>query len=417
MDLKKQRGQFFTTRDRVLDVLTSLIHNTGDIFEPSAGSGHIIKSIEQSYTNIYSCEIDGDKVRDKVCQSQICIDNFFNYIKRNKKYSTVIGNPPFVKLKNVEKETIKLLPEKIRSNGNLYYYFIKYGISVLEHSGELIFIVPKEWLYNTSSQFLRNYLQEIGGFTHFIDCGEEKLFDDADVPSLCIFRFEVGYRGKVKYYNNIDSYNYGNFEYRNTQYGNTITFTNRESKINKISDFFEVKVGLVSGNENIFKIIGDHNFEEVGIKNMISTDKNYHEYLFLESYNNIDEIPPQIREYLLSNKDKLMSRKIKKFTSKNWWKYGAIRNIEIMMSDRKRIYGLMKTRNEYPFWVGDPNSLFSGGVFALFLKDGVNLDLYKVVDYLNSIEFKTIMSESNLYTNNKVSITPTAFSSLPFDII
>jgi hypothetical protein len=72
----------------------------------------------------------------------------------------------------------------------------------------------------------------------------------------------------------------------------------------------------------------------------------------------------------------------------------------------------MKTRDKNPFWVGPPNSYFSGGVFALFPKKNVVLDLDKVVDYLNSDEFKIVLSESNMYSNNKVSFTPTAFSSL-----
>ena len=114
--------------------------------------------------------------------------------------------------------------------------------------------------------------------------------------------------------------------------------------------------------------------------------------------------------------NELIGRKIKKFTESDWWKYGAIRNLDLMKSNRPRIYGLMKTRDESPFWLGEEGSLFSGGVFALFLKEGVNMDICEAVEYLNSDEFKVIMKESNLYSNNKVSITPSAFSSLPFVI-
>jgi len=68
MDLKKQRGQFFTTRDKVLNILTSLIHNDGLIFEPSAGSGHIVKAVESKVKNkILACEIDNEKADNKVC--------------------------------------------------------------------------------------------------------------------------------------------------------------------------------------------------------------------------------------------------------------------------------------------------------------------------------------------------------------
>jgi adenine-specific DNA-methyltransferase len=417
MDLKKSRGQFFTTRNRVLDVLVSLIKNDGDIFEPSAGSGHIIKYVEDKLNkNVIGVELDFEKINNKICESNIIADNFFNFIKNNNKYSTVIGNPPFVKLKNVESDTISILPEKIDGNGNLYYFFIKYSITMLNDNGELIFIVPKEWLYNTSSQFVRDYLSENGSFTHFIDCGEEKLFDDADVPALCIFRYEKNFNGKVKYYESIDKYNLNDFTEKNTLYGKTITFTNRKIYNKKISDFFDVKVGLVSGLEKIYDLTNVNGIEEECIIHMMTTTKETKPYLFLEDYNNLNDIPINTRNYIELNKKKLFGRKIKKYKENNWWKYGAIRNIEMMRSDRPRIYGIMKTRDSLPFWVGEPNTYFSGGVFALFLKEGVNIDINLVVNYLNSNEFKEIMKESNMFSNNKVSITPSPFSSLFFGI-
>jgi adenine-specific DNA-methyltransferase len=132
-NIKKSRGQFFTTRNRVLDALVSLIKNEGTILEPSAGQGHIIKHIEEKLNRkVIGIELDETKVIEKVCDSEITIDNFFNFIKNTNSYDTIIGNPPFVKLKNVEKNTINILPEKIPANGNLYYYFIKYCASLLE---------------------------------------------------------------------------------------------------------------------------------------------------------------------------------------------------------------------------------------------------------------------------------------------
>jgi adenine-specific DNA-methyltransferase len=416
MDLKKQRGQFFTTRERVLNILTSLIYNDGLIFEPSAGSGHIVKAVETKTKNkIFACEIDEEKVNYKVCKSKIIVDNFFNVIQKNIKFSTAIGNPPFVKLKNVEEETLKLLPEKIKGNGNLYYFFIKYSIQMLDDNGELIFIVPKEWLYNTSSQFLRDYLSSVGGFTHFIDCGEEKLFDDADVPALCIFRFQKKYIGTTKYYNSIDEYENNKFSTKKVLYGKTISFTNDNIRHKKISDYFDVKVGIVTGLESVYKICDDIILEPECTIDMMTTSKTFVRYLFLDEFNNEGDIPPISREFVLNKKEQLLKRKIKKFNENNWWKYGAIRNIKYMKSDKPRIYGLMKTRDQNPFWIGPPNSYFSGGVFALFPKKNVVIDLEKVVTYLNSEKFKEILSESNMYSNNKVSFTPTAFSSLSVD--
>jgi adenine-specific DNA-methyltransferase len=416
-NIKKTRGQFFTTKSRVLDALIGLIKNKGNILEPSAGEGHIANYIEKKLDRDVVCvELDEDKVLNKVCDSTIKIDNFFNYIKTSGNFNTIIGNPPFVKLKNVEKTTIDLLPEKIPGNGNLYYFFIKYCVTLLENGGELIFIVPKEWLFNVSSKFVRDYLESNGNFTHFIDCGEEKLFDDADVPALCIFRYEKGYDGKMKYYNTLDNFYSNNFELKTVSYSNTIIFTNKKYNDKKLSDYFDVKVGLVTGAEKVFKIGDNSELSPEYLIDIVGTDRELSKYLFLDDVKIFEDLPQNVKTFLLENKKKLINRKIKKFDETNWWHYGALRNFVAMNSNRKRIYGLMKTRGDEIFWVGNEFEYFGGGLVGLFIKEGVNIDLDSVVTYLNSKEFKVIMEESNMYSNNKVSITPSVLSNLPFTL-
>jgi adenine-specific DNA-methyltransferase len=414
-NLKKKRGQFFTTKNRVLDVLVSLIKNDGNVLEPSAGEGHIVLEIEKKLNSeISSVELDVDKVNSKICDSDITIDNFFNYIKTCGTFDSIVGNPPFVKLKNVEQDTIDLLPEKIPGNGNLYYFFIKYCVSLLSDGGELVFIVPKEWLYNVSSQFVRDFLKDNGGFTHFIDCGEEKLFDDADVPALCIFRYVKNYVGDVKYYETLDDYNINKFINKKVIYSNTISFCYEILTGKTISDFFDVKVGLVSGAEKIFKINDNINLPEDSVIQIVGTNKQLSNYLFVDNYDTFEGLSDEVKEYLLPNKTKLINRKISNFTEKNWWKYGALRNFKIMKSDKKRIYCLMKTRNTELFWLGNQNEFFGGGIVGLFVKDNVDIDLEEVFKYLNSNNFRQIMKENNMCSNNKVSITPSVLSNLSF---
>lgn len=417
-NLKKNRGQFFTTKNRVLDALVGLIKNDGNILEPSAGEGHIVKHIEENLKRgVFCVELDKDKVSSKICDSKINIDNFFNYINTCGKFNTIIGNPPFVKLKNVEDETINLLPEKIPGNGNLYYFFIKYCVSLLENNGELIFIVPKEWLFNVSSKFVRDYLKDNGNFTHFIDCGEEKLFDDADVPALCIFRYEKGYEGKMKYYETLDNFYDNKFELKTVFYSNTVVFTNNNYSGKKVCDYFDVKVGLVTGAEKIFKVGDEWELPQEYLIDIVGTNRHLSKYLFLDKIKKFDDLPKNLKIFLLKNKKKLINRRIKKFDETNWWTYGALRNFKTMNSNQKRIYGLMKTRGDEIFWVGNEFEYFGGGLVGLFIKENVNVDLNTIVKYLNSKEFKLIMGESNMYSNNKVSITPSVLSNLPFPFL
>jgi adenine-specific DNA-methyltransferase len=299
----------------------------------------------------------------------------------------------------------------------LYYFFIKYCVSILENDGELIFIVPKEWLYNVSAQFVRDYLSENGGFTHFIDCGEEKLFDDADVPALCIFRFQKGYFGGLKFYETLDDFYSGKYVIKQTTYSNTIMFSDEIYEGKRISDYFEVKVGLVTGAEKIFKVGNDTELCDESLINIIGTNKTSSKYIFADNITNFENIPLDVQQYLLDNKKKLIEREIKKFDESNWWCYGALRNFEVMSSNRKRIYGIMKTRESEIFWKGNEFEFFGGGIVGLFLKIDIDINLDDVVRYLNSEEFKKIMKDSNMYSNNKVSITPSVLSNLPFPFL
>ena len=413
MNRKKNRGQFFTTYDKVLQTLVSLIHNEGVILEPSAGRGHIIKKIETTLQKkVVGVELDEIEVTNKVCDSEIYNTNFFEFIKTDERFSTVIGNPPFVKLKFVEEKTLQLLPEKIPANGNLYYYFIKYSADLLKESGELIFIVPKEWLYNVSSKFVRDYLQNNGGFTHFIDCGEEKLFQDADVPALCIFRFQKNYKGNVKFFESLDDYISNLYKEKKVIFSETISFQTGNQYSHKLKDFFSVKVGLVTGKEKVFKKPESLVIEENCLKQILTTKKIFEKYVFVEQYNNFTDIPQLTQNYLKLHEKTLKLRKIKNFDDTNWWKYGAMRNYDLMLSSTPRIYGLMKSREKQKFWVGEEKTVFGGGVMALFPNQNKNINLTKVVEFLNSTEFEDIMKNANMYSGNKLSITPSVLESL-----
>jgi adenine-specific DNA-methyltransferase len=317
----------------------------------------------------------------------------------------------------VEEATINLLPEKIPGNGNLYYFFIKYCISILKNNGELIFIVPKEWLYNVSAQFLRDYLSENGNFTHFIDCGEEKLFDDADVPALCIFRYQKGYNGLLNYYETLDDFYSDKYVKKQATYSNTIIFSDNVYEGKRISNYFDVKVGLVTGAEKIFKVGNQAELFNEYLISIIGTNKLMSNYIYVDNVKNFDNFPINIQNYLLDNKKKLIGRKIKKFDETNWWNYGALRNFELMNSNRKRIYGLMKTRKNDIFWKGNEFEFFGGGLVGLFLKSEIVADLDVVVNHMNSEEFKKIMKSNNMYSNNKVSITPSVLANLPFPFL
>jgi adenine-specific DNA-methyltransferase len=101
----------------------------------------------------------------------------------NKRYKTIIGNPPYVRT----------------TKGNLYIDFTEKCYDLLEDDGELIFIVPSDFLKLTSATTLLNKMMENGSFTHIFHPNDEKMFENASIDVI-IFRYCKNNFIKKKYY-------------------------------------------------------------------------------------------------------------------------------------------------------------------------------------------------------------------------
>jgi adenine-specific DNA-methyltransferase len=294
------------------------------------------------------------KMLDNIPKNVIYGD--FIKVDIKKKYKTIIGNPPFVRT----------------TTGNLYIDFIEKCYNLLENNGELIFIVPSDFYKLTCASKLLNEMMSNGTFTHIYHPHNEKLFENASIDVL-VFRYCNNNKLKKQVlYNNEPLYIINN--------EGLITF-NKNNTTNKVSfkDNFDIYVGLVSGKESVYK-----NKEHGNIEVLNGEDK-LDKYIFIEEYPSNNK---NINEYLLSYKDELINRKIKKFNEKNWFEWGAPRNIKSIQQNLGKeciyVYGL--TRKQRIAFKGTVQ-YFGGGLLMLIPKKKIDLD--KILCYLNSDDFKT----------------------------
>jgi adenine-specific DNA-methyltransferase len=338
----KTLGQVFTPK-QVVKTLISLRKNFGTCLEPSCGNGAILRKIE----NCVGIEIDKDYKSENVLN----ID-FFEYSTENK-FDTIIGNPPFVKFQNISKDTLPIINSKLLKTANLYVYFIEKCINHLKNFGELIFIVPRDFLKATSCKMLNQFIYDNGTITDYIDFGDDILFKGYS-PNCIIFRFQKNNFNRVL--------NCGkNFYCINGQ----LYITDKEP-ISKFSDLFFVKVGALSAYNEIFEhpdgidFVCSETFKTGKTKKMLYNVQHKH---------------------LENNKELLINRKIKKFTNDNYFTFGR----NCFESDLKRIYVNCKTRHKKPFFLNDCK-YFDGSVLAIFPKDQ-NSNLKELCNFLNSIEW------------------------------
>ena len=351
-------GQYFTTNIKLQEKVYEFIKNKPNIIlEPSVGRGDLVNYIiKQKEIKFVMYEIDKTiEPIDSIKKTDIIYENFLDF-DINTKFKTIIGNPPYVKTKK----------------GNLYLNFIEKCYNLLEKKGELIFIVPSMFLKMTSSSKLINRMLKDGTFTHIYHPNNEKLFKYASVDVI-VFRYckdnsllrETIYNDKKKILNNTEG---------------IITFNDDNGiKKEKISNYFKIYVGMVSGKEEVFK---NNKYGNVKILNKEN---------IIDKYILIDKFPTKNKElngYLLENKEKLIKRKIRKFDESNWFEWGALRNIDNVRKHfgKECIYISNISRKEKIAFIGEV-SYFGGGLLMLIpLENKINLK--KVCDYFNSDKFK-----------------------------
>lgn len=351
-------GQYFTTNKKLKEkVFEFILNNPSNILEPSIGQGDLIIFIIEKIPSITfdMYEIDTKiKLLDKIQKDKVIYGDF---IKQNitKTYKTIIGNPPYIRTKK----------------GNLYIDFIQKCYNLLDDNGELIFIVPSDFLKLTSSSKILNIMMTNGTFTHIFHPHNEKLFNNASID-IIVFRYcknslidkKVLYNDKLLYIINSN----GLIIFEEEEQNNSVKF----------QDYFDIFVGLVSGKEEVYKN------DELGNIEVLNGENKLDKYIYIENYPYDNE---KINTYLLKHKKQLIERGIRKFNENNWFEWGAPRNINIMNSNLGKdcIYIYNLTRKPNVSFLGKIN-YFGGGLIMLKPKKKCNLN--NIVSYINSNKFK-----------------------------
>jgi adenine-specific DNA-methyltransferase len=196
-DPAKHLGQYFTPRyvaEFMLDLSSKDSNST--VLEPACGQGIFLKILEErGYKNAIGYEID--KLLESITNVPIRYRSFIRE-KDTQKYDLVIGNPPYIRWKNLDiglKNELKnddLWNKYFNSLSDYLGIFIVKSIEALKDGGELIFITPEYWMNTQHAQSLRDYVIENGYFTDIIHFNETPIFDNV-ASSIVIFKFVKGH--------------------------------------------------------------------------------------------------------------------------------------------------------------------------------------------------------------------------------
>jgi len=211
---RKVNGSYYTPTDVVLYIVKNTIDDIGSICDPACGSGAFLvesaKFIKQgsdiSYSRIFEELIFGIDIlpasveRTKIMLSLLAIldgeDKDFNFHicegdslifdwEANfgpKKFDYVLGNPPYVRTKNLRTEVrqnIKKWSTADFGNVDLYIPFFELATKITNEKGKVGFITPSTYLTSFNAKLVREFLSYNKFLKRIVDFNGWQVFGGA----------------------------------------------------------------------------------------------------------------------------------------------------------------------------------------------------------------------------------------------
>lgn len=280
----KLSGSYYTPFKTVRfmkDYLRSENRTYGSVLEPSAGDGRFIDILNSVKVINRFCAIE--LLEDKVTKLnkkqyppniKIIRDDFLEFAKNtNEKYELIIGNPPYINIKNMDKDSIqkaKEIGEMYKLSGslmkNIWVAFVLAAVSCLEKGGIIFFVLPMEFLQVQYAEKIRLFLEAHFDTIHILTF-KERMFPDIEQEACLVYLtndFNNQPSINFKIYMELDSgtpYYCSRIE-RNKPLkkwtnavlpdGDIDLLNLFDSKYKKISDMCEASPGIVTGANNEF---------------------------------------------------------------------------------------------------------------------------------------------------------------------
>lgn len=473
---KNKYGQYMTP-EVVANFMVSLADLNTDslILEPSSGEGiflDILKS--KGYKNIVAYEIDKEIIKS----SEYVINESFISAKVDKQFDLIIGNPPYIRWKNLEQE----LKDELSNNelwnkycNSLCDYssiFIIKAIQLLNENGQLIFITPEYWLNTTHSITLRNYMLEHGYFEQMYHFNETPIFEKATVSTI-VFKFIKSSNNSnkkikiAKYFNNkkLDTNILNNLKngtsQSDTEYIEIDKFEKNENWIlaqkeiiselkifeknckkevpdnlfsvgfYTIKDFCDIGNGMVSGLDKAFQINTKSLTENekrylinvIKAKNLKPyTHNEITDYFLIKEgeINNEDDFIKNFPNFYLVLKDykEQLNNRYQYNREIKFWEWVFLRNYKLFSQDKPKIFVPCKERisnkNHFRFSFIEAGIYPTQDVTAIFPKKETKESIYYILALLNSKFVFDWLRFNGIVKGNIVEFSEKPIASIPY---
>ncbi len=117
---------------------------------------------------------------DILCADTLTVSTY------NSKMDYVVGNPPYVRVHNLESSYDNVKTYKFANGGmtDLYLVFFEIGFNMLKPDGQLCYITPSSWLSSVAADNMRRYILNHQNLTSLIDLEHFQAFDKITTYTL-----------------------------------------------------------------------------------------------------------------------------------------------------------------------------------------------------------------------------------------
>lgn len=460
MNHKNKYGQYMTP-EMVTSFMAGLIEHdkNSTCLEPCCGSGAFLNELKRrGFKNINAYEID-----------ESIIPNGFNISNQSfisadikDKYDVIIGNPPYIRWKNLENNLKAELKEADIWNNycnSLCDYsapFIIKSVELLKENGELIFITTDYWFSTTHAAKIRNYILENGYISDIFSFNETPIFENVKA-SFVIFRFVKNKYIKpkinvTKFYTrkkisqNIfddiisnkcgEKFSIPQFKNNtkwcllNEEENKIIEFYEKSCKKNILKDICDIGNGMVSGLDKAFQLPEGLQLDEFEKNNCIDVVKAKNlglfvhgvstKYIFLREKTDENLFQNKFSQFFhhLSPYKAALLKRYSYGKDLKYWEWAFLRNFSLFKKNTNKIFCPCKERitkkNRFRFSIVSPDYYPTQDVTALYLKPETEEDIRYVAALLNSRYVFKWLSNKGIRKGDIVEFSEAPLASVPY---
>lgn len=200
MKEEKKTGSYYTPMELIrfmVEYLEKEQQDFSNVLEPSAGDGRFLSLLLPQANHIEAIEFTEEKVeqiRNTYKERKVDVKkrNFLDYISETlQKYSLIIGNPPYINLKMMDKEDVekakKICEQENLAKGamqNMWLAFVIGAVRLIDIEGTIFFVLPMEFLQVQYAEKLRIFLEQKFNTIHIVSF-EEPIFPEIE-QDVCL---------------------------------------------------------------------------------------------------------------------------------------------------------------------------------------------------------------------------------------